>query len=106
MLAVGAISRVQLSLTVSPALTFGICALLFLINILAQYIYSKDLKPHWSYYIEMYEEKVRAKEAGEEPKQILPLTPQQINPLSPHTLIVRPNKKTGSKRAIGKEINA
>ena len=62
MLAVGAISRIigpfwsVQSLTVSPALTFGISALLFLVNIIAQWWYNDSLNPHWSFYIEQFED--------------------------------------------------
>jgi hypothetical protein len=60
-LAVGAISRIVgpfwsvQSLTVSPALTFGICAFLFLVNIVAQWWYGDCLNAHWSYYIDNFE---------------------------------------------------
>jgi ceroid-lipofuscinosis MFS transporter 7 len=89
MLAVGAISRIigpfwsVQSLSVSPALTFGICSLLFLVNIIVQWYYSAHLHPHWSYFIEIYEEKIRAKVAGEDPKKVSCATPGSIHPMSP-----------------------
>lgn len=89
MLAVGAISRIigpfwsVQSLGVSPALTFGICALLFLVNIIVQWCSKESLRPHWSYYIEVYEEKLKAKAAGQESRVLNPTTPGSVNPLSP-----------------------
>lgn len=61
MLAIGAISRVVgpfwsiQTLAVSPSLTFGICAFLFLVNIVAQWWFSDCLNAHWSYYIDQFE---------------------------------------------------
>ena len=54
MLAVGSISRIigpfwsVQCLVVEPALTFGISAFLFLINIVAQLVWRDNLKAHWS----------------------------------------------------------
>ena len=90
MLAVGAISRIVgpfwavQSLTVSPALTFGVTAFLFLINILVQWCYSSDLNPHVSYYVDKYEQKEQLKLNGEVPKRrVNTTTPGSINPMSP-----------------------
>ena len=61
MLATGAISRVIgpfwsiQTLSISPSLTFGICALLFLVNIVAQWWFNDCLNAHWSYYIDQFE---------------------------------------------------
>lgn len=103
MLAVGAVSRIigpfwsVQSLTYSPALTFGLSALLFLINIVAQWWYNDCLNPHWSYYIEMFEEKQNAKvtDNGHQTKAKYNVaTPGSINPYSPGALYINPRKTT------------
>lgn len=89
MLAVGAISRIVgpfwsvQSLTVSPALTFGISAGLFAVNLIVQWWYNDCLNPHWSYYIEMFEENQKGKKGEGEIKKYNPNTPGSINPYSP-----------------------
>ena len=70
MLAIGAISRIigpfwsVQSLTVSPSLTFGITALLFLISLSIQWFYNDSLSPHWSHYIDQFEENRAAEKEG------------------------------------------
>lgn len=107
-LAVGAISRIVgpfwsvQALVVSPALTFGISAFLFLINILCQWIWGKHLVPHWSHFIDMHEAQKEGKLTGKKESPIPP-TPGSINPLSPIpgdlTAVMKPSKpRKPSKR--------
>ena len=62
MLAIGALARslgpfwAVRSLLVSPTITFGGWALLFLITIWVQIVCHSSLKPHWAYYIEIYKD--------------------------------------------------
>lgn len=108
MLAVGAISRIVgpfwavQALSVSPALTFGICAFLFLVNIVAQWWFNHDLNAHWSYYIEKYEDKQKVNKADAAGKQYNAATPGSINPHSPGPIAYAPNKaspyKVGEKK--------
>jgi ceroid-lipofuscinosis MFS transporter 7 len=104
-LAVGAISRIigpfwsVQSLTVSPALTFGISALLFLINIIAQWWYNDCLNPHWSFYIDQFEETQNAKLGKPSPKRTDRTPPGVFNPYtaSPGAVYMTP-KKSASKK--------
>jgi hypothetical protein len=107
MLGVGAISRIigpfwsVQSLTVSPALTFGISAFLFLINIVAQWMYNESLNPHWSYFIEMFEEKQKNKSGDETARKYVAVgTPGSLNPYSPGFMPFNVMKtKSGPKKA-------
>jgi ceroid-lipofuscinosis MFS transporter 7 len=104
MLAIGAISRIVgpfwsvQSLTVSPALTFGISAGLFGLNLLVQWWYNDCLNPHWSYYIEMFEENQKGKKGDGEVKKYNPNTPGSINPYSPGPVYFESKKKSTPKR--------
>lgn len=110
MLAVGAISRcvgpfwaVQ-ALVVSPALTFGICAALFGVNILAQWIYDNDIGPHWSYFIDKYEGELHQKEGREDmQRESQSRTPIITNPYSPKAGFMPVGKST-SKRNLEKML--
>lgn len=103
LLAVGAISRIVgpfwsvQSLTVSPALTFGICCALFLINIVAQWWYNDCLNPHWSYYIAKYEEGEALKKGETNALKYNAATPGSINPYSPGPIFMQPAKKSTPK---------
>ena len=105
MLAVGAISRIigpfwsVQSLTVSPALTFGISALLFLVNIIAQWWYNDCLNPHWSFYIEQFEETQNAKTGKPSPKRNDMTPPGNYNPYtaSPGAVYMTPKKSASEK---------
>lgn len=104
MLAVGAISRIigpfwsVQSLTVSPSLTFGISALLFLINIVVQWLYNDSLNAHWSYFIDQYEEQ---QEAARQGKSGTGATPKEgmspYNPSPSAQYIIANNKSSGNK---------
>lgn len=104
MLAVGAISRIigpfwsVQSLTVSPSLTFGISALLFLINIIAQWMYSDSLNPHWSSYIEQYEEEQASKKEGRPKVDATP--PQGYHPYSHSPGVFQFKNRTPSTNKI------
>lgn len=109
MLAVGAISRcvgpfwaVQ-ALIVSPALTFGICAALFGVNIIAQWIYDNDISPHWSYFIDKYEEELHQKEGREGQNENQGKTPIVTNPFSPKAGFL-PTKGKSSKKNLEKML--
>jgi len=103
-LAVGAISRIVgpfwavQSLTVSPALTFGISAALFGLNLVVQWWYNDCLNPHWSYYIEVFEENQKGKKGEGEVKKYNPNTPGSINPYSPGPVYFESKKKSTPKR--------
>jgi len=104
MLAIGAISRIVgpfwsvQFLTISPALTFGISALLFLVNVVAQWYWNDSLTPHWSYFIEMFEEKQRAKLEGDEPRKVNLGTPGSINPMSPNPGYIQPKRSSNFRK--------
>ena len=111
MLAVGAISRcvgpfwaVQ-ALIVSPALTFGICAALFAVNVLSQWIYDADIGAHWSYFIDNYEQDLNNKNG--EPKMIKDggdiKTPLVTNPFSPKAGFLSSGKRV-SKNNVEKML--
>ncbi|CAI2363709.1 unnamed protein product [Moneuplotes crassus] len=111
MLAVGAISRIigpfwsVQSLNVSPSLTFGVSAFLFLINIIVQLIYSDSLSAHWSYYIEQYEEREEAEREGKDaPKVDRKDSYSPYNP-SPGAQYLFPNKRSTKSKFKGKNIN-
>ena len=63
MLAVGAVSRIVgpfwavQSMIVEPGLTFGVTAILFLVNIIAQLVFKRKLENHWSVKISDFEER-------------------------------------------------
>lgn len=109
-LAVGAISRIigpfwsVQSLTVSPSLTFGISALLFLINIVAQWMYNDHLDPHWSYYIEQYEEEIEEKKGKGEGKATPKESYSPYNP-SPGAAYMFAGKKVSNNKLKGKNIS-
>ena len=113
MLAVGAISRIigpfwsVQSLTVAPALTFGISAALFLLNIVVQLIYNNNLLPHWSYYIERYEERQREKKLPNQPEvkqKHHTTTPGSINPYSPNPGYFSPKHKSHTSKTPDKKV--
>jgi len=72
MLAIGAISRIigpfwsVQALGVSPALTFGLTAALFLVNILLQIFCKDSLQNHWSVRIKEHETREQSDEGNEE----------------------------------------
>jgi len=62
MLGIGAISRIVgpfwavQSLSINPYVTFGVTAILFLVNILGQIIFKSSMESHWSCKIQEFEE--------------------------------------------------
>ena len=42
---------------VEPGLTFGVTAILFLVNIIAQLVFKRKLENHWSVKISDFEER-------------------------------------------------
>ena len=73
MLAIGAISRIigpfwaVQSLTFDPALTFGVSAFLFLVNIILQLYYRESLKNHWSVRIGELDDRMKSMAIDQEP---------------------------------------
>lgn len=80
-LAIGAISRIVgpfwavQSLTIDPKITFGVTAILFLVNIILQLVFRKSLDNHWSVKIAEFEEKRSLNLKDSDPLPYVPMSP-------------------------------
>ncbi|CAI2364145.1 unnamed protein product [Moneuplotes crassus] len=110
-LAVGAISRIigpfwsVQSLTVSPSLTFGVSAFLFLINVVVQLLYSNTLNAHWSYYISIAEEEEEAKKEGKGSSGVTPKKSYSSYNPSPNAQYILDEKNSQKNKFKGKNIS-